>query len=379
MKNKLILLVLWVVSFESINAQSSNPIVQRLSNQEIAECKTPAAVAYSFTIAILQKDFDKMLSYIDFTPNEAQEIEEYLQESRETYETLYSQNKDVVALWSWLPALGNGFEIAIADMEDIWLAKTDYGWTIHPDQIVKDGMVYIPGEKNPYVGIHEKRVYVTCSPSSEINSFTFNDITRYEDSQVEVVLRQNEEKWVVDNFYFMSQFKKKILEGTWYLQEVKIPLNEEYIDGIQYDKNQCIVFKEEGLEEVEIVEDVDALNYVFESYKEAAVSSEEDDKTLLNEKTNSNIVDTIEYNNLIRELYLLSGVEYEIVNDSILVMYCPQKETYLIKKITKDLLMLAIDDTPQGCIVYVYGRKEQPIRHTKYNYITTDNDKNGRN
>jgi len=204
MIKKLIITALSVFALESIYAQSSNPVVRRLSNLEIAECKTPAAITYNYISAFLQKDFVKMLSYVDLDPNEVQEIGEYLQSNGETYEALFSRDENLVALSSWRPILDEGYEVVIANVEDIWLAKTDDGWMVDPDQIVKDGMVYIPGEGKPYVGIHEKRVYVTCSPSSEVNVLTFNDISRYEGSQVEVILGQKNDKWVIKELYFIN-------------------------------------------------------------------------------------------------------------------------------------------------------------------------------
>ena len=217
MLKKLFVIVLSVIALESVYAQSSNPIVRRLSNQEIAECNTPAAITYNYINAFLQKDFVKMLSYVDIDPNEVQEIGEYLQSSGETYEALFSRDENFVALSSWRPALDEGFEVVIANMEDIWLAKTDYGWTVDPDQVVKDGMVYIPGVEKPYVGIHEIIVYVTCSPSSEVNVRTFNDISRYEGSQVKVFLGQKDDKWVVKELYFINLVEENVEE---YVEEV---------------------------------------------------------------------------------------------------------------------------------------------------------------
>lgn len=369
MKKASIIVILLVIVGEFIFAQSSDAVVRRLSDKEIAESKTPAAVTYNFVCSILQKDYTKMQLYCDISPNEAQEIEDYINASGETYETLYSKEKNIVALLRWLPALNEGFEVVIADMEDVWLAKTDDGWMVHPDQIVKDGMVYIPGEEKPYVGIHEKIVYVTCSPSVEINTLTFENISCYEDTQLEVFLRLKEDKWVVKSIHFISQFKQKLIEGTWYLQEVQIPSNEEYLEGVLYDKNKCIVLNSMADEEVleEAVVDDESFNNAFEeSYEEEVVYMEEYNEEVVNEKTNNNVADTVELNNLIRELYLLSGVKYEILCDSVLVLYCPQKEIYEIKRLTKNILMLAENNTPQGYIIYVYGRKEQPIRYTKH-------------
>ena len=96
MLKKLFVIVLSVMALESIYAQSSNPIVRRLSNQEIAEGKTPSAIAYNFINSILQKDFPRMIQYLDLSPRELQEIGEYMQVNGETYETLYSKDENVV-------------------------------------------------------------------------------------------------------------------------------------------------------------------------------------------------------------------------------------------------------------------------------------------
>lgn len=359
MLKKFFIIILSVIAFESVNAQYPNSIVRRLSNQEIAECKTPAAITYNFVCAILQKDFVKMMSYVDYDPSEVQEIEEYLQTTGETYETIYSKNENVVALLSWLPALDDGFELVIANIEDFWLAKIDGGWMFHPDQIVKDGMIYIPGEEKPYEGIHEKRVSVICSPSSEVNALTFNDISRYKDNQVEVDLRFKNDKWVVRNFYFISQYKRELIEGTWYLHEVQIPWDEEYDDGILYDKDKVIVLNSTTEEEIVLEEPVLQ-------------------KDLINEnQSDSSSIDILEWNNLLRETSMLSGVDYEILYDTILVLSYPQgysetvyvKETYEIKQLTKDFLIISKDNTPQGYVIYVYGRKEQPTKYTKHNNV----------
>lgn len=196
--------ILLIMVLGPVHSQSPNPIVKRLSNQEISECRTPASITYNYITAFLQKDFVKVMSYVDLDSNEVQEIGEYLQSNGETYEALFSRDENLVALSSWRRVLDGSFEVVIANVEDIWLAKTDYGWMAHPDQIVKEGMIYIPGEEKPYIGIHEKLVYVTCSPSSEVDVLTFNEISRYENSQVKVFLSQKNDKWVVKELYFIN-------------------------------------------------------------------------------------------------------------------------------------------------------------------------------
>lgn len=65
----------------------------------------------------------------------------------------------------------------------------------NPDQVVKNGMIYLPGENKPRVGINEKKVYVTCIPSSEIIHVGFQDITRYGDTNVKVLLQKFNGVW----------------------------------------------------------------------------------------------------------------------------------------------------------------------------------------
>lgn len=168
----------------------------------------------------------------------------------------------------------------------------------------------------------------------------------------------SDNRWMVESCYFTNQYKRELIEGKWYLQEVQIQENEDYIDGVVYDKDKCIVFysatNEETIEEPVLDEDMIDSN-----------------------SSDNSAVDSVEWNNLVRELSMLSGVDYEILNDTILVMSYPQgyaetvyvKETYEIKKLTKDVLVLAADNTPQGYMIFVYGRKEQPIKYSKHNFI----------
>lgn len=48
--------------------------------------------------------------------------------------------------------------------------------------------------------LNEKKVYVTCSPSSEINHVGFQDITRYGESNVKVLLQKVNGVWKVTGF-----------------------------------------------------------------------------------------------------------------------------------------------------------------------------------
>ena len=193
MLKKVFIIVLSVIALESIYAQSPNPIVQRLSNYEIAECKTPAAVTYNFITAILQKDFDKMVSYMD--PTVAPRI---TKESIRELEEMFSDGK--LGMFQWFPALFGEYEVAIAYVQDEWYYEED-GSLYHPfDFEVKNGMIYVAGEDFPRKGINIKKVYVTCSPSSEIDYVGFQDITRYSDTNVKVLLENVSGVWKVTGF-----------------------------------------------------------------------------------------------------------------------------------------------------------------------------------
>jgi len=47
----------------------------------------------------------------------------------------------------------------------------------------------------------KKKVYVTCSPSSEVNYVGFQDITRYGDTNVKIALEKINGVWKVTGFY----------------------------------------------------------------------------------------------------------------------------------------------------------------------------------
>lgn len=200
-KKNVFVFILLIVVWESVHSQSPNPIVKRLSSQEIAECKTPAAVAYNFTIAILQKDYDKMRSYMSpegmFAYSDDNVQKEYGEYGIHTLEDFFSVGKRAVL--SWLPALSNEYEVVVAYVQDLWLYEEDGSRYVCGDNDdVRNGMVYLYGEEdNPRVVINEKKVYVTCSPSSEVNNVGFQDITSYGNLYVEIYLEQINGTWKV--------------------------------------------------------------------------------------------------------------------------------------------------------------------------------------
>lgn len=186
------------------SAQYPNPIVRRLSDKEIAECRTPAAVAYNFVSAILLKDFDKMRSYMDYSAKKEftdyNVKQSYGDEGINSLEDLFSSGK--LGILSWIPALIGRYELTIAYVQDRWYYEEDGSMYAPFDYEEKDGMLYLKGEDTPRVGINEKAVYVTCSPSSEVNKVGFQEITRYgDDVNVKVSLKNINGKWKVTGFY----------------------------------------------------------------------------------------------------------------------------------------------------------------------------------
>jgi len=197
------MIILLTILFESIYAQSPNPIVKRLSNQEIVDCNTPAAVAYNFVESILCRDFERMLSLAD--SELAKNIIYEINENNLSYDLFFmkyfsAQGGEKLNILGWIPALARNYEVAIAYVQDLWYYEQNgslyYSW----DAIVKDGMIYLPGEDKPRIGINEKKVYVTCSPTSEVNHVGFQHITRYGNTNVKVLLQNINGEWRVTGF-----------------------------------------------------------------------------------------------------------------------------------------------------------------------------------
>ncbi|MCH5174095.1 MAG: hypothetical protein J1D85_07815 [Bacteroidales bacterium] len=201
---KIVLIITLTIVANIAKAQYPNPIVKRLSNQEVVECRTPAAVAYNFIESILCRDFERMLSLTDteFTTN----IIRWVNEDNLTHDLFFvrlfsAQGGEKLNILGWMPALVRNYEVAIAYVQDEWYYMDDDGsMCFRLDQVVKDGMIYIPGEDVPRAGINQKKVYVTCSPTSEVNYVGFQDITRYGDTNVKVLLEQVSGTWKVIGF-----------------------------------------------------------------------------------------------------------------------------------------------------------------------------------
>lgn len=142
---------------------------------------------------------------------------------------------------------------------------------------------------------------------------------------------------------------QNLLDGKWYLQGIQIPSNEEFTDGIRYEKYECLIFSGENNEEVaEEWVDPDAFMEAFdESYEDATALLEDGCNEIIFERFNDSVL---------------------VINPSYGVY-----DVYVIKKLTKDVLVIATDRTLQGYTMYVYGKTKQPIKHSKHNIIY-DND-----
>lgn len=196
MKKLLVIISAIVIGNTYVYAESPNPIVERLSQQEIEDCKTPASIAYNFMMSILEKDFDKMQSYM------SQDGIDYLdyivnQVGATSYEQLLSEIASV-----WLSAVNNGeYEVVVGYVQDLWYYREDgdsKSLYRHMNQVVIDGMVYIPDEDIYYEGVNKKKVYVLCSPSSQIdNNVGFQDIYTLHDAEV-ILGKDANGEWKVD-------------------------------------------------------------------------------------------------------------------------------------------------------------------------------------
>ncbi len=193
-KNLLIIVLVMFCNAIAIAQSYPNPIVKRLSPQEVATCKTPAAIAYNYVIAILNKDYTRAASFM--TRELALEWRKAgVSELNKTFSTPGKLN-----IHGWEPALSQGYEVIVAYVQDDWYYEENGSMYWDPDQVVKDGMIHIKGESEPRVGINVKKVYVTCSPSSEIGHVGFQDITRYGDTNVKVLLQKFKGVWKVLGF-----------------------------------------------------------------------------------------------------------------------------------------------------------------------------------
>lgn len=155
------------------------------------------------------------------------------------------------------------------------------------------------------------------------------------------------------------------VEGEWFLHEIQIPSNEEYDDEAAYGQINHMVLKHPipALSET----DLDDLDRDFEASYERALAAIEKDKK--NAVSDCKATDTASMEDMLREIKTKIGIDYDIMQDSILVLSVPVDypeaeaglRIYVIKELTQDRLLLETG----GRLRYVYGRTERPIKRTK--------------
>lgn len=152
----------------ALKAQSPNPIVTRLSTQEITECKTPAAVAYNYIMACLNRNRGRIIALS--TPD----MQEYLADNYNEFIGMFSNpNREKLYIDSWTPVPA-GCEIAVL-----------YVQSAEPSN-------YAPGTL--------KMVYINVVPSREIGKTGFQDITRMFRTNVKVVVENIDGRWMAAGF-----------------------------------------------------------------------------------------------------------------------------------------------------------------------------------
>lgn len=155
---------------ENIN---DNPLVKRISSEEIAQNKTPAAVAYNLVISIFNSDTRGIME--NLTSDVADEWEELrISEGYANFDSFFSGPEEKLNIKGWKEKLESGdYEIAVLFVQNEWFDK--YGRVC-------------------------KKVYVDCVPSSEVNVMGFQDITRDTGTNVKVLVVDDNGKWKAIGF-----------------------------------------------------------------------------------------------------------------------------------------------------------------------------------
>lgn len=150
-----------------------NPIVQRLSNSELTLSNTPASVAYNFVSAICHSNSDKMFSYM--TPEFISEFEsQMISDNYSNYDSFFSEPESKLNIKGWKPYIDSGkYEIAV---------------------------LYVQDEGFDELGRVCKKVYVDCVLSSEVDVKGFQDITREGNTNVKVLVVDDNGIWKVIGF-----------------------------------------------------------------------------------------------------------------------------------------------------------------------------------
>lgn len=176
MKNIITLAITFIVLSclpTSTMAQSNNPTVRRLSSTEIMQNSTPAAIAYNLVCNIALEDWYAAVNY--FTPEVRSKIEGMMESDgiEECFSDFTNPDYEKLYIKGWLPALLGQWEIAV---------------------------LYVQDEGYDEYGRECKKVYVGCVPSSQVNYSGFQDIQRYGNTNVKVLVVHSQGNWRVSGF-----------------------------------------------------------------------------------------------------------------------------------------------------------------------------------
>ena len=150
-----------------------NPIVKRISQEEIAQNETPAAVAYNLVAAIYNSDYDTFLS--NLSPEFRAQCENAIaSDGYSSFESSFSEPDSKLNIKGWKEKMDSGdYEIAVLYVQDEWFDK---------------------------YGRECKKVYVDCVPSTEVGKMGFQDITRDGKTNVKPLVVNDNGKWKVIGF-----------------------------------------------------------------------------------------------------------------------------------------------------------------------------------
>lgn len=178
----------------------TNPIVERLSAEEIQEDRTPVARAYNFVNAILNYDEEGMKKNSTFDDILIKQMIEQYGSFKAFVDAEFSEGKLGILPWKDLVATGK-YEIIPVFVWDESYHLLGNNQTQYFDMEIRGGKIYLPDEdeyKEPTV--LGQKVYLKCVPTSEIGVKGFQDISRIDDTNVKVIVNYIDGKWRITGF-----------------------------------------------------------------------------------------------------------------------------------------------------------------------------------
>lgn len=165
----------------------NNPIVNRLSKEEIEEGTTPAAVAYNFVNVLLNNDEKAIMSLL------TDEWREHLQNiinvnfdgNFKDFLNDYFKGRRL-NIMPWKDLVNQGYEITVGLIDDESTFNEDGSWYGNPYQKVIEGQIYLPGESEPRPTKITNKVYIICCPSAQVGNTHFQDIDLYDNNYMRV-------------------------------------------------------------------------------------------------------------------------------------------------------------------------------------------------